>query len=293
MTDIRVIQANLGHARDGRGDGADTAAALQRRLPAHGSWAILACEAKWFAGKLGGVGGTVYQHTSHAPGDNGRTEIAVITGPSVMVDRAECVKIMDGPHPDTKYQHDRWAWLVWATVDGTPVLFASWHGQANIQRHGLVNPTRAMVRDYGAGTAKLAAHILAAMGGGYAPIVAGDANYRRSLQPWAGSPFRRFKAIGLAVRAHRIDQIATDAVNIAWAREMQDVYGSDGTDHRWLIADLAMKGTPAPTPINAVKRGRAYGEMAIAEWAKAPADREAVARMSAAVRTALDDGPKA
>ena len=150
MPSLRVIVGNVGHAKSPDA----IARRLRQLLPAHGRWVVLGCEGHRYAGQLDPLGGTVHQEPfdrskARIPWENpdrGRAEVFVITGPDVDVDGAEAEEIMAGPNPPTKYQSDRWVQRVYTHVDGVPMVFVSWHGQANIQRGGVVNPLSRMAR---------------------------------------------------------------------------------------------------------------------------------------------------
>lgn len=272
MASLRVLVANVGHAAD-----AQTVAARMRTiLPNHGRWVVLGCEGHRLEGRLGIVGGAVQQApfdrgNAAVPWrnpDRGKAEVFTITGPAVEVEASEVVKLMDGPEPPTKFQSDRWARFTWARVEGQPFVFVSWHGQANIQRAGVVNPLNPMARDYKAGVLELAERVEREAEKGYLPVVGGDANYRRTPQRWAGSPFSVFKDIGLAVRAHRIDQLATDAATITWDSDLQVLDGSQGTDHKWLTGDIRSRvKEPTVPPTNSPVRQRGVDPSGRPIWA--------------------------
>lgn len=243
MTDLRVIEANLGHAKSAEG----VKRVLTRHLPKHGRWVLLLCEAHRLESQdFAPDGGTVHQaefvrKEAKSPwGDpfRGKCEVAIVTGPEVQVETAELVKVMDGPRQPTKYQHDRWAWFVWASIEGERFVFVSSHFQANIQRGGVVNPLSATAKDYARGVAALCDRIEREADKGYTPVFGADLNYRPTVQPWKGSPYTNLCAIPLVVRNHRIDAIATDPTNTTWDRDLRTATGAPGTDHLWLVADL-------------------------------------------------------
>ena len=193
----------------------------------------LVCEAPDFHDDLARVG-TVHGKPT---GSRGARECVVVTSGNVMVEKSQTVQLTEhvgGPPGHPQYWQDRWATLVWCTVDGDRVLAVSWHGNAAIKRRRSPGAVQ-----YAAGMRKLADIVEREAELGWAPVIGGDANYAppKVGKPWRWSPNRLFGDMGLVVRAHRIDQLVTDPLRHV-------VVGFDtladppGADHDWIVADL-------------------------------------------------------
>jgi len=239
---MRVVVANLHSGGNGRKP--ETVAALRDLLPSAG-WVVLACEAQAFHKLLAPLG-RVSGSTST---DRSRGECIVVTSRDVTVLRAETFKVCESG--GTPVQPDRYATEV-RVVDneGRRWYLLSWHGHANVQNRVTGRPKRTKgARQYALGMGVLARRIEAAQEAGFAVVVGGDGNWLERTPGWKWSPKAVFTDLGLAFRAHRVDHLATDARSITLAAPMQTVGPPPGCDHKWLVADLNMKGAPVPTPI--------------------------------------------
>lgn len=290
MTDVVVLEANLGHA-----DRADLLnVALRSSVPrTHGRWVILACEAHQWWGQLDVAGGTVHQAEFTPPPapqnwhnrSRGKAEVAVITGPDVRVTRKpEWVKVMDGPARPSKFQHDRWLLLVWATVDGEPFLFVSGHFQANVVRRGVVHRKGPDAVDFRDGVHETAGLVAAAIADDVSVVFGADLNHRRRvvavppLPLWDGNPWKVLQAAGMPLRGHGIDAIGTSAATVTWDGDVETITPARGCDHDWLRGRIRTHRKAPPMTITQdferALRGRGCAVLNHDQWRSDPSGRD-------------------
>lgn len=237
---MRVVVANMRVHNPHVKDAAKVLAGLRPDI-------ALVCEAYDYHDTLSTVG-TVH---GHRKGSHGERECKVVTGPGVTVEKSETVQLtkhVGGPSGHPQFWQDRWATVVWCRFAGQKILAVSWHGNAGIQSRttGHVRDT-AGSRQYALGMHRLAALIEREREAGWTPIVGGDANYRaRKVTPlWMHSPDSLFGGLGLVVRKHGVDQIATDPKFTKFLN-LRVIPKPPGCDHHWLAADLQARKVPVP-----------------------------------------------
>lgn len=259
---MRVMVANL-HVTNPVID--DAVAVLGRLKPA----IVLACEAWPFHDHLAALG-TV--HGAPKGTGKGPRECVVVTAPGVKVHEARMVQLTeDVSRPGAPgVWRDRWASAVWCEVEGQRVLAVSWHGNAGIQtRAGRVRRRTPGARQYALGMYVLADLVEKGMESGWAPVVGGDANYRRTVLPlWRHSPHRVLGDLGLVVRDHRVDQIATDPTSHV-VTGFDTVTDPPGCDHDWLKVDMTpLHPAPVKTRVTRAREHLASAQGSLAAAAK-------------------------
>lgn len=239
---MRVVVANL-HTGGNR-HRAETVDALRNLLPPT-RWVVLACEAHGFHDRLASLG--TLSASEHR--DRSRGECVVVTSRDLEVVSARTFKVC-GPGAGA-VQPARWATEVRAVDDQRRRwYFLSWHGHANVQNRVTGRPRRSLgAREYALGMGELARRVEVAQEAGYTAVVGGDANWVDRRPAWKWSPRVVFEDLGLAVRSHRVDYLATDATRLVLTEPLQIIPPPPGCDHSWLVADVAMKGAPVPVPI--------------------------------------------